>query len=373
MKYRVKKINKNSDKMNRQIRLTGTKVLIAGTLGILASCGGGAPKEDKSLPVQPEVIVEKVAVTPLAKIEAGRTIEYPCTLNPFEDNYLAPASPGRIEKIYVEVGSKVSKGQIIAQMDRTQLVQAETQLKTLQLDYNRLDTLAKLGSVAKQQYDQLKGQYDIAKSNVEFLKENTQLAAPFAGVVAAKYFENGELYTAAPNTAAGKSALVYLIQTDNLKAFVNIPEKYLPSVKTGMKIDVRTEVYTEIFEGTVFRIHPTIDPATHTFQVEMKIPNSKGLLRPGMYSHILVELSKDEAVVVPAAAVLKLQGSNDRYIFVVKDGKAKRVGVTLGRRFDDKLELVSNEIAEGDNIVIKGQARLFDGVTVEIVSEDKAE
>jgi RND family efflux transporter MFP subunit len=370
-RIKISKTNKNSDKMKTKMKVISSKTLIAGMIGILAACGGGAPKEQ--VPQTPEAIVEKVAVTPLAKIEAGRIIEYPCTLSPFEDNYLAPASPGRIEKVLVEVGSKVTKGQIIAQMDRTQLIQAETQLQTLQLDYNRLDTLAKLGSVAKQQYDQIKGQYDIAKTNVEFLKENTRLAAPFSGVIAAKYFENGEMFSAAPNTTVGKAAIVYLIQTDLLKALVSIPEKYLPSVRQGMVIGVRTEVYNEMFEGTVFRIHPTIDPATHTFQVEMKIPNAKGLLRPGMYSHVSVELSKDDAIVAPAAAVLKLQGSNDRYIFVAKNGKAKRIGVTLGRRFDDKLELLSNEIAEGDNIVVKGQARLFDGVSVEIVSEDKAE
>ncbi|MDR0559369.1 MAG: efflux RND transporter periplasmic adaptor subunit [Prevotellaceae bacterium] len=352
----------------KQIRLIGTNLLI---LGAMISCG--APKKDDKNQKQETEIVEKVAVLPVEKKLTGRTIEYPCTLNPFEDNYLAPASAGRIEKIYVEVGSKVTKGQVIAQMDRTQLVQAETNMKTLELDYIRLDTLSKLGSVAKQQYDQIKGQYDVAKTNVAFLKENTQLTAPFAGVVSEKFFEDGEMFSGTPGSA-GKAAIVHLIQVDNLKAFVSIPEKYLPAIKQGMTVSVDAEIYeNEKFEGTVFRIHPTIDPSSHTFQVEIKIPNSKNLLRPGMYSHISMELSKDDALIVPAAAVLKLQGSNDRYVFIVKDGKAKRVSTQLGRRFDDYVEIIADEVKEGDTIVIKGQARLFDGVKVEIVSQQNAE
>ena len=108
---------------------------------------------------------------------------------------MAPAQPGRINKIKVEIGDRVGKGQVIAEMDRTTLNQAELQLINLEKDFRRLDTLMSVGGVAAQQYDQVKTQLDITRTNVEFLRENVVLSSPFAGIITAKYFENGELYS----------------------------------------------------------------------------------------------------------------------------------------------------------------------------------
>lgn len=342
-------------------------LLFAAALPALLACGS---KSDKATGEHANAIApEKVSTFAIEEKTVGRSITYPCTLNPFEEIYLAPASTGRIERVLVDVGSRVTKGQIIAQMDRTQLIQAEIQLRTLQLDYNRLDTLAKLGSVAKQQYDQIKGQRDNARTSVDFLRVNTQLASPFAGVIAAKYFEDGELFSGAPGQS-GKAAIVHLMQIDNLKAFVGIPEKYFPKVRTGMKVAIETDIYPgEKFEGAIFRIHPTIDPATHTFLAEIKVPNPGERLRPGMYTHISLEIDKDQALLVPVGAVLKLQGSNDRYVFIAENGKAKRVSVTPGRRFDEFMELISDEIKAGDQIVVRGQTRIADGASIEIVRD----
>ncbi|MDR1593552.1 MAG: efflux RND transporter periplasmic adaptor subunit [Prevotellaceae bacterium] len=352
----------------KKVRLTAAGLLffVLPAMMMTVSCGTSQNEKVEDTAIQKEQLAEKVSVTTVEEKLVERTVVYPCTLNPFEENYLAPASPGRIEKLYVEIGSHVKQKQVIAQMDRTQLVLAETQLKTLKLDYDRLDTLAKLGSVPKQQFDQIKGQYDIAKTNVDFLLENTQLLAPFAGIVADKYFEDGELYSGTPNTAAGKAALIRLIQIDNLKAFVDIPEQYFPQIAQGMKVDIVSEIYpSETFEGSVFRIHPTIDPTSHNFRIEVKIPNGRQKLRPGMYTHVSLGLGQDQALVVPSAAVLKLQGSNDRYAFIAEGNKAKRVTVLLGKRYDENVEIISNEIKAGDKIIIRGQSRLSDGVEIE--------
>jgi RND family efflux transporter MFP subunit len=330
-----------------------------------AAVSCGSQKADPKETLTETAKVEKVGIITLSEQTVEREVDYPCTLQPFEENYLAPAAAGRIEKIYVEVGSQVRQGQLIAQMDRTQLIQAETQLKTLELDYRRLDTLARLGSVAKQQYDQIKGQYDIAMTNVAFLRENTRLTAPFAGVIADKYFEDGELYSGTPNSTAGKAAIVHLIQINYLKALVSIPEQYFPKVSLGMRVKVHTDIYAdETFDGTVFSIHPTIDAGSHTFVVEVKIPNGGGKLRPGMYTHVVLELGKERTFVVPAGAVLKLQGSNERYLFTVEDGKARRIPVQLGARYNENVEVIG-DIKAGDRLVVKGQARLFDGSPVE--------
>ena len=106
---------------------------------------------------------------------------------------------------------------------------------------------------------------------------------------------------------------------------------------------------------------------THTFQVQLKIPNSNELLRPGMFARVNLSLGEVDAMIVPYQAVLKLIGSNDRYVFIDDNGVAKRVPVTLGQRFDDKVEILSTEIASGDKLVTVGQARLVNGVKLKIV------
>lgn len=245
--------------------------------------------------------------------------------------------------------------------------QAEVQLKNLETEYNRAVQLNKTGSISKQAYDAAVTQYEVAKSNVDFLKENTRMEAPFDGIVTGKYFEPGEVYTGGAFGGASKPAIIAIEKINPVKAYVNLSEQYYLAVKPGTKVELKSNIYPDrVFEGTVSIVYPTIDPASRTFTVEIKIPNTNELLRPGMYGNIDFFIGSTETVVAPAIAVLKLQGSNDRYVFMNKNGKAKRVGVKLGRRFEDQVELISNEIHEGDELIVVGQGRLVDGSTLSI-------
>jgi len=281
--------------------------------------------------------------------------------------FYAPAATGRIEKIYVEVGDRIKKGQLLVEMDKTNLIQAETQLKNLETEYNRAVQLNKTGSISKQAYDAAVTQYEVAKSNVAFLKENTRMEAPFDGIVTGKYFEDKELYTGGSFGGATKPSVIAIEKINPVKAYVNLSEQYYLTVKPGTKVQLKSNIYPDrVFEGTVSIVYPSIDPASRTFTVEVKIPNSDEALRPGMYGTINFFIGNTETVVAPAIAVLKLQGSNDRYVFLNKDGKAKRVAVKLGRRFEDQVELISNDIHEGDELVVVGQGRLVDGSPISI-------
>lgn len=343
-----------------------TIATVAG-LAIMVSCSQGEPKEKLQTGETSQAKKEMVRVMELQMQTVARSIEYPATLTAYDEVHLAPASPGRIEGIFAEVGDRVVKGAPLVQMDRTQLHQAEIQLKNLETDFARLDTLAKYGSIAQQPYDQMKTQLDITKSNVEFLKENTRLLAPFNGIISGRYFEPGEMYSGAPNTQAGKAAVLSIVQIDRLKAIVALSEKYFPQVKNGMEATVGIDIYpNQAFTGRVERVHPTIDPSNRTFNVEIIINNREGLLRPGMFSRITFDLDKEEAILLPSMAVLKMQGSNDRYLFVEKNGVAKRISVTIGKRYDDDIEVFSDSLHPGDHIIIAGQSRLLDGIPVEV-------
>jgi len=313
--------------------------------------------------------VEKVKVLKLEPQKIGKIVNYSTTLKAFEEVHLVSATPGKIDEILVEVGSRVSKGDMLVKMDQTQLLQSMLQLKNLEADYNRLDTLQKVGGISQQQFDQVKTQYEITRANVDFLRKNTQLAAPFDGVVSGKYFEEGEMYSGVPNTLAGKAAIISIVQINPLKAIVSIPETYFPMISTGMKATVTCDIYPDqTHTGTIFRKYPTIDPASHSFEVEIQVSNPGEKLRPGMFARVSLNLGETTALIVPAIAVVKQEGTNDRYIFLVKDGNtARKIRVEIGERYDDKIEIISGEIQSGDQLIVSGQEKLRDNSSVAIV------
>lgn len=341
------------------------KNVILSTLAIavLAGCSGKKDAEKNANAVE----AIPVKVQKLEKQDIARTLDYTANLQADEQVYYAPAATGRISKIYVEVGDRIKKGQLLVDMDKTNLHQAEVQLKNLETEYNRAKMLNETQSISKQAYDAAVTQYEVAKSNVDFLKENTQMLAPFNGVVTGKYFENGEVYTGGTFGGASKPSIIAIEKINPLKAYVNLSEQYFLAVKKGTKVELKSNLFPDrVFEGTVSIVYPTIDPASRTFTVEVKVPNDDEALRPGMYGTINFFIGNTATVVAPAIAVLKLQGANDRYVFLNKDGKAKRVAVTLGKRFEDKVELISDEIHEGDELIVVGQGRLVDGSALKI-------
>jgi membrane fusion protein, multidrug efflux system len=340
-------------------------ILISGL--ILSACSskknngaaGTAVSEKATIPV-------KVLV--LSKTKIARTIDYTATVLPYEEVNMVPSTPGRIEKIYVETGDRVAKGDQLFLMDRTQLYQLKLQLSSLEKDLTRLDTLLRSGSAKQQAYDQMKTQYDVLKTNVDFMEENTLLRAPFSGVITGKYFENGEMYSGSPTTQSGRSAVVTVMQVDPLKINVSISEQYYPLIRTGMKARITADVYSgEAFTGTVFRKAPTISSSTRSFISEIELPNRNNLLKPGMFVRVSMDLGEVETFVVPANTVLIQEGTNIRFVFVEKDSIAERVEVNLGKRFDDQLEIISDNLKEGDLLVIEGQARLINGDKIEVI------
>jgi RND family efflux transporter MFP subunit len=338
---------------------------------ILSGCSGKASKADATAQVAAtslEKAVIPVKVATLAKSKIARTIDYTATILPFEEVNLAPPTPGRIDKIYVEVGDKVNKGDDLFLMDRTQLYQMKLQLSSQAKDLSRLDTLLKSGSAKQQQYDQMKTQYDVTKTNVDYMEENTLLRSPFTGVVTGKYFENGEIYSGSPTTTAGRAAVVTVMQISPLKVNVGISELYYPLIKTGMKAGIIADVYKDqIFMGRVYRIAPTINSATRSFNVEIEVPNMNNMLKPGMFVRVSMDLGEVETFVVPANTVLVQEGTNIRYVFKGKDNTAQRIEVTLGKRFDDKIEIISENLKEGDMLITEGQARLINDDKIEVI------
>jgi membrane fusion protein (multidrug efflux system) len=347
--------------MNRNI----LSLFLAGGM-LLTACAqkekpaGGAAATADTLAAIP------VRVMQIAKTKISRTVDYTATIQAYEEVNMAPSTPGRVDKIYVEVGDRVQKGQKLFLMDRTQYYANKIQLANLEKDLARMDTLMKVGSIKAQTYDQTKAQYEVTKTNVDFMEENTLLEAPFSGIITGRYLEDGELYSGAPGLS-GKAAVVTLMQINPVKIIVSISEQNYPLIKNGMIARITADVYPDKeFTGKIFRVHPTIDPMSRTFLAEIQISNGNEVLRPGMFARVYIDMGEVEAFVVPSSSVLVQEGTNDRFIFVADGNTASRRLVKLGKRFDDKVEIVEGDLKEGDNLVVDGQARLKDGLSLEI-------
>ena len=320
----------------------------------------GCSKQTEQTVAQEEERVEQVRTTVLHPREIERVLTVSTNLQGYLTQNVAPSLTGKIEHIYCEVGDKVTKGQDLVRMDQTQYKTTKISLANLEIEKNRIEQLLRTGSATQQQYDQITTQYNSTKEQEEFLKTNTYVKAPFSGVISAKTYEDGELYSGQP--------IVVLTQIDKLKALVAIPEMYFPKFKEGMKLTLTSEIYPDqVFPATVEVVYPTIDASSHTFQVKIVIPNQKNLLRPGMYVSTTIGLGRENAIVAPYQSVEKLVGANDRYVFVNENGRAKRVAVTLGQRFDQEIEIIAPEIKAGVEMVTTGQHKLVDGVKINVV------
>lgn len=304
--------------------------------------------------------VEKVQVMKLTATEIEREVVLPSTLEGYDNMKVSTSVSGIIDEILVDVGDKVSKGQLLVKMDPTQYTTTKLQYANLGVEMGRMDALKEAGSISQQIYDQTKTQYNQLKEQLALYETNTFVRADFAGVISARNFEPGELCAGQP--------ILQLTQINKLKAYINVQENYFPYLKKGMKLTLTSDIYPgKTFPASVEVVYPTIDPSSHTFSVKVLIPNASEVLRPGMYVTTSIPVGKVQGLLVPYQSVLKLIGSNERYVFVNNNGVAKRVKVELGKRYDRDIEIISEELKEGDELVVVGQGRLVDGVKLEIV------
>ena len=333
-------------------------VLVAAMLG---ACSGG--EEKKAETTAAETVIEKptVKLATVTSRDVEQIGEFTATVEAEAKNNIAPTAPGRISQIFVEVGDYVRKGQKLVQMDAANLTQLKLQLDNQETEFKRVDELYKVGGASKAEWDAAKTNLDVRKSAYNNLLENTQLVSPLNGVVTARNFDNGDLYTST------QMPVLVVEQIAPVKLMVNVSEPNFPKVSKGMPVTVKLDVYEgEAFEGKVSLVYPTIDAATHTFPVEITLANANQRVRPGMFARVTMNFGTKNHVVVPDMAIVKRAGSGDRYVYVYNNGKVSYNKVELGRRIGTEYELISG-VDNNSQVVIAGQTRLADGVEVEVI------
>ena len=278
----------------------------------------------------------------------------------FAVNNITPQQPRRIARLLVDVGDHVRAGQKLAEMENSALAQAKAQYDNNKANFERADELYKFGGESKANWESMKTAYEVSKLTYENMLENTSLISPISGLVTARNYDVGDMVVASP---------IFVVQQINpVKIYINVSESLYSYIKKGMSVDVELDAIPEKkFEGKVSRITPLIDPQTRTFEVELTVANGKEEIKPGMYARATMSYGSRKNVVVPDRAVVKMMGSGDRFIYVLKaDGTVSYQKVELGRRMNDKFEVLSG-VPDGDEVVVSGQSALKNGIAVERV------
>lgn len=280
-------------------------VLLALAVLALASCGNkDAAKKQEGKP--------QVKLATVAQQEVPQTEVYTATVESDVKNNISPNMSQRINRILVDVGDRVSRGQVLVQLDAANQDQQQLQLQSQQIvlqnqqvEFNRTAELYASGGISKSEYDAAKTQLDVQKRQVDLIRrqlsqtsQNTQLTSPISGVVTARNYDNGDMYSGTP--------ILTIEQLNPVKLIVNVSETYFKDIAVGMPVDIQLDAYEdELFGGKVSIVYPSIDKATHTFPVEINLPNSDQRVRPGMFARATVNFGSVERVMIPDVASVK--------------------------------------------------------------------
>lgn len=283
---------------------------------------------------------------------------------PNKEAIIASEAAGRVVQMNIQEGSTVSAGQVIAQLDtdilKNQLKIAESNLQLAEKTAQRMTAAA--AGLTEVQVDNTNNQVSILKYQIEVLKKQISMAtikAPFSGVITAKYFEMGSL--------AGPGAqMATITDISTLKLEVNIPEQAITKFKTGMKMDITTDVYpAHTFTGTVGVIASKAD-ATKNYTVKVLVPNNNSsyILKAGMYGSVtLKNTAGKESLSIPRTALI---GSNkEPQVYLIKDGRATKQSIQIGESNESNLQVISG-LNANDIIATSGLVNLAEGVKVTI-------
>lgn len=332
---------------------------------ILGACGqrkGASPAGDPMMGLMAGMNATPiVSVATAVRQQVPQDAVYSASVQANVVNNIAPQSGGRIQKLNVEVGDFVAAGQVLAEMDRVQLDQAALRLRNDETELARVKQLLDEGGISRSDYESLELAFKVSKSTYDNLVENTILRAPVGGVVSARNYDRGDIYS--------MGQPIYTVQQITpVKLLVPISEGDYTKVKRGDKVRLTADALPgRVYEGTIVRLYPTMDAATHTFNAEVRVANAKRELRPGMYARVTVDYGANESIVVPDAAVLKQQGSGQRTVFVLNpDGETVSIKmVSVGRHFGSEYEILSG-LEEGDQVLTGGHTNLKAGDKVEV-------
>lgn len=335
------------------------------------ACGGAGEGAERSVaPTPVDAVVASrdtihVEVRSVGSLEARAHVE------------LRAETDLRVSRVLFREGEPVERGQVLVLLDQDKLraeaeaaraaevrVRAEAENLRRQVERNR--GLLEAGAISRQAYDDLETRHEAAEARLaeagagralarERLAEAT-VRAPFAGRVGERLVDPGDF-------ARKGDPLVTVVDDEVLEIGFSVPERYVGRLRIGSRVTLRVQSHAErSFEGAVTFVSPVVDVATRTVRLKAEVPNPERVLRAGQFADVTLGLeSRTEAVVVPEAAIV-LRGG-EAFVFLVRDGVARRQEVRVGERSPGLVEMASG-VQPGDTVVVAGQQKIRDGSPV---------
>ncbi|MEA3474877.1 MAG: efflux RND transporter periplasmic adaptor subunit [Candidatus Cloacimonadota bacterium] len=328
--------------------------LIILTLAVLIILTACSKKEENKTEVE-SIGKNYVKVALVEQKTIAEFLLFTGQLEAVQEAYIGSGMSLRIKDILVDEGDFVNEGDALVLMDDSQLKQAEAQFVATEKNYNRIKILKEKGSISNETYDKVEAAYKAAKAGYEFMKSNTEITAPFSGIITTKLKKAGEEFTPMMG-----GAILKLVNINELKIKVCISDKDINLVKKDQNAKIYVDSYPdEVFRGIVNYVSPEADMMSGTFICEILIDNTDARLKPRQYARVkIITAEKKDAVVVPQKAVV-----NDNMIFIVENDRAIKRTVTLGIQNEDEIEIVKG-ILPGETIVISGNVGLKDSALV---------
>lgn len=349
---------------------------VVGILVIIAIAAGGyywyqhvngtATETGTAAPMDFAIPVETVAVKQEALV---RSIVAVGSLLANEQVMLQPEFAGKVVTIHFKEGQKVNKGDLLVTLDdsiyKAELNQADARLKLSQANTKRINSLRKKGLSNEQEEDQAVSELGVNRASRVLARtrlEKMAIHAPFDGTIGLRGISEGDYLTSGQD-------IVTLINSNPIKLEFRIPEVYLSEVAIGQKVDVRVDAFRgDSFSGEVYAIAPEVDVGGRSFMVRAQIANNDGLLVPGLFAQVELELErKEKALLIPEAALMP--AGDKQYVYRIDDGKAVRTEVALGMRQGDMVEIISG-LVPGVQVVTAGQMKIMDGSKVQPLGGD---
>lgn len=332
------------------------KIILISVLLILAFTGCEKKADEK----QVEAVFSgsrEVNVVAVRKGDISSYLEFSGKLSAEETVNISPSLSARVRKLLVDEGSVVRQGELLAKLDDTQLLQMQTQFENAEKNYLRMQELQKSGAIDGATFDEMETAYKLAKTNLEFIRENTQILAPMDGVITMIYKKKDENYDAMMDPF-----FIRMINLSRIKANIQISDADINQIKAGQNVKVSVIGSEDEFSGKVAFISPEADQMSGKFLVEIDVKNKGNQLRNNQFARVkLLTETVRNAVIIPQKAVIK-----NNLVFIAKNGKAVENLVELGIGNEYEIE-VKTGLQENDLVIIAGNIGLKDGDPVEIV------
>ena len=310
---------------------------------------------------------------------------YKGTVSAWKTANIAPDASGRVGRILKKQGDKVGQGELLATLDMTSLelmqkqaraamAVAQTAYQNARLNAERMKKMLENNAISQMQYENTQLALDAAdtqaksaKANldlVDYTAKNAYMKAPFAGIIAAKNMEEGDMIN--PMMGMGQSILT-LMDLSKVKITVDVPAEEIEKIGIGQKCLVKISSRAdEVFMGEVYSKNLAADPLSKTFKVELKIDNPEMKIKAGVYADISIEyLRKENVYLLPLSALL----AGDKEVMLNENGIARKRAIGVGLKDDKNFEVTSG-VRPDELVLTEGSYDLKDGTAI-IMAGDK--